>query len=49
MRLSIKTAWWVTCYLYTLQFVAVVMGTEPDYNKVAKFIVGHGIEFEVSK
>lgn len=51
MRLTpnVKMEWWVPCYLCTLQFVATVMGTEPDYNKVAKFIVDHGMKFKVSK
>ena len=49
LTLNVKTAWWVTCHLYTLQFFAAVMGTEPDYNKVTKFIVNHGMKFKVSK
>lgn len=44
-RLSaeIKSRWWVSVYIKTLTLFCLMMGREPDYEKVSAFIVKHGI------
>ena len=35
LTITIKRAWWVTPYLYGVQWFSELTGMEPDYDKVA--------------
>lgn len=45
--LELKTRWWVPVYLRTLMMFCILIRQEPDYDKVAGFIVRHGISKKV--
>lgn len=47
LEIRIRYAWWVDPYLWLLETFCDVMGTEPDYEKVAKFIM-HGAKVELA-
>jgi hypothetical protein len=45
LEIRIRYAWWVNPCLWLLESFCEIMGTEPDYEKVAQFIM-HGAKFE---
>jgi len=45
IRIRVSVRWWVLPYLHALVFVAWVMGTEPDYEKLNQFIARRGVRF----
>jgi hypothetical protein len=45
-EIRIRYSWWVNPYLWLLESFCYVMGTEPDYEKVAEFIM-HGAKVEL--
>ena len=45
--MELKTLWWVPVYLRTLMMFCIVTRQEADYDKVAGFIVRHGISKKV--
>lgn len=47
LSVDLKFKWWVSVYLRTLTLFCVMMRCEPDYRKVAEFIVKHGISQKV--
>jgi len=47
LQLEIKTRWWVKLYVRTLTLFCLITRQEPDYDKVAGFIVRHGISQKV--
>lgn len=38
LKVTVKRRWWVTPYIWTLSALCVLMGTEPDCEKAAKFL-----------
>lgn len=45
--LELKFRWWVPVYLRTLMMFCILIRQEPDCDKVAGFIVRHGIRKKV--
>ena len=43
LSVEIKSKWWLPIYIRTLTLFCMMMRCEPDYQKVAEFIVKHGI------
>lgn len=43
LSVEIKSRWWLPVYIRTLTLFCLMMRCEPDYRKVAEFIVKHGI------
>lgn len=43
LSVEIKSRWWLPVYIRTLTLLCLMMRCEPDYRKVAEFIVKHGI------
>lgn len=43
LSVEIKCKWWLPVYTRTLTLLCMMMRCEPDYQKVAEFIVKHGI------
>ncbi|MEG6330339.1 hypothetical protein UXO57_20930 [Enterobacter hormaechei] len=43
LSVEIKSRWWLPVYIRTMALLCVMMHCEPDYRKVAEFIVKHGI------
>ena len=43
LSVEIKSRWWVPVYIKTLTLFCLMMRFEPDYRKVAEFIVKYGI------
>ncbi|RNT11759.1 hypothetical protein B9024_015485 [Enterobacter hormaechei subsp. xiangfangensis] len=48
LSVEIKSRWWLPVYIRTLTQFCVMMRCEPDYRKVAEFIVKHGISQNVN-
>lgn len=43
LSVEIKSRWWLPVYIRTLTLFCMMMRCEPDYQKVAEFIIKHGI------
>ena len=43
LSVELKAKWWLPVYIKTLTLFCLMMGREPDYEKVSAFIVKHGI------
>lgn len=44
---SVTVRWWVGPYLQALVFFAWVMGTEPDYQRLAELLKRRGVKVTV--
>lgn len=47
ITVSVSVRWWVAPYIRTLGFVAMVMGTEPDWARLESLITRRGIRTAV--
>ncbi len=47
LSVEIKSRWWLPVYIKTLTLLCLMMRCEPDYRKVAEFIVKRGISQKV--
>ena len=43
LSVEIKNRWWLPVYQRTLTVLCLMIRCEPDYRKVAEYIVKHGI------
>lgn len=43
LSVELKAKWWLPVYIKTLTLFCLMMGREPDYQKVRNFLVKHGI------
>lgn len=43
LLVELKAKWWLPVYIKTLTLFCMLMQREPDYEKVAAFIVKRGI------
>ncbi len=44
LTVSVSVRWWVAPYIRTLGFVAMVMGTEPDWARLESLIARKGVK-----
>lgn len=49
LSVEIKSRWWLPVYIKTLTLFCLMMRCEPDYQKVAEFIVKHGISQKLKR
>lgn len=47
LSVEVKARWWVLVYIKTLALLCLMMNREPDYEKVAAFIVKRGMSQKV--
>ncbi|HGT8985932.1 hypothetical protein [Escherichia coli] len=43
LSVEVKSRWWLPVYIKTLTLFCLMTCREPDYEKVAAFILKHGI------
>ena len=48
LLVELKAKWWLPVYVKTLTLFCMLMQREPDYEKVAAFIVKHGMTQKVT-
>lgn len=48
VTLEIGVRWWVIPYLRTVAFFATLTGCQPDFQKVAAFVIQRGLRLAVA-
>ncbi|MFC5524019.1 hypothetical protein [Polaromonas jejuensis] len=46
IKVRVRIAWWVRWYIRACVLFAVMHGLRPDVDKIARFVVVHGVKLE---
>lgn len=49
MTLSVRIRWWVYPYLRTIKAFCLLFGTDPDIERICKFIMDYGVRIKVTQ
>lgn len=48
LTLKVRVAWWVRWYISACQLFAQLHQVQPDADKIAAFVVRHGVKVDVN-